>query len=120
VSERGNKGIDKANGILASAREKSGKLKREWEQMQNLARGMDETSRQAQTDKKGKMIVKGWISGERNMDGWNSDLDVYLWTICISLVVVMDFVCVCLYLYELLCVNGEETNVIFRCVIWPC
>jgi hypothetical protein len=29
VSERGNKGIDKANGILASAREKSGKLKRE-------------------------------------------------------------------------------------------
>jgi hypothetical protein len=52
------------------------------------------------------------------VDGWNSDLVVYLWTICISFVVVMDYVCVCLYLYELLCVNGEETNVIFRCVLW--
>jgi hypothetical protein len=47
----------------------SGKLKREWEQMQNLARGMDETSRQAQTDKKGKRIVEGCISSERNVDG---------------------------------------------------
>ena len=37
----------------------SGNLKREWEQMRNLARGMDETSRQAQTDKKGKRIVEG-------------------------------------------------------------
>jgi hypothetical protein len=37
----------------------SGKLKREWEQMQNLARGMDETSRQAQTDNKNKRIVEG-------------------------------------------------------------
>jgi hypothetical protein len=37
----------------------SGKLKREWEQMQNLARGMDEMSRQVQTEKKGKRIVDG-------------------------------------------------------------
>jgi hypothetical protein len=56
--KRGNKGIVKANWVLASVRT-SGKLKREWEEIQNLARGMDETSRQAQTDKKGKRIVEG-------------------------------------------------------------
>jgi hypothetical protein len=35
-----------------------GKMKCEWEEMRNLARGMDETTRQTQTDKISKRIME--------------------------------------------------------------